>query len=155
MQAKFHVAFANTVADDHVVGLLETNSVAVVIPDRALRDFGPKAAIQKNPSPTTSVQMGIRLFVAFNDQVLHTNTAKLVAANHRKDRGCLRLVADHTVGHQWLVDRECIACSTGNPGHSRVKSARSVIPNGDAMTDVESGRIFDSDLLLTEIAIKR
>src|SRR5207247_4033982 len=92
MEAQTGVVFAHAALDEDIVGLLEADSVAVVVPHDAIFDGGSKAAIQKNAGAPTAVEIDIFLLVPFDDPIFHAHAFELVAADDRENGRALGLV---------------------------------------------------------------
>ena len=138
----------------HIVGLLETDAVAVEVPHHAILDDRAKAAIEKNAAATTAVEIDILLLVPLDDEVFHARAFEVVAADNREDGRGLGLVGDHAIGVQRLVDGKGVAISPGDARHRSVKAAGVAVPDSDAGADLEAIRVRDRDLLLAVIAIQ-
>src|SRR3989442_14848995 len=59
MEAQTGVVFAHTALNEDIVGLLEADAVAVVVPHGAILNDGAEAAIEKNAGASTAVQIDI------------------------------------------------------------------------------------------------
>ena len=155
MEAQPGVVLAHAVLHQHIVGLLETDAVAVVVPHHAILDHRAKAAIEKNAAATAAVEIDILLLVPLDDEVLHARAFEVVAADNREDGRGLGLVCDHAIGVQRLVDGKGVSISPGDARHRYVKAAGVAVPDSDASADLEAVRVRDRDLLLAVISIQR
>ena len=75
---------------DHIVGLLEADAVAVVVPHRAAIDDRAETAIEKNAAAAAAVERDVLLLVAVDGQVLHSRPFEVIAADDGEDRRGLR-----------------------------------------------------------------
>jgi hypothetical protein len=98
MQTEAGVSFAGAVGHSDVVALLETDAVAIVVADGAARDDRARAAIEKNSSAATSVEVDVLVFVAVDGQIFDARVFEMVAAHDGENGGGLRAVIDHAVG---------------------------------------------------------
>src|SRR5438477_9755189 len=94
------VVLAHAILHDDIVGLLETDAVAVVVPHHAILDDRAKAAIKKDAATTTAVQINISFFGPLDDQVFDARGFGVAAGHDRKHGRSLGLVGDHAIGVQ-------------------------------------------------------
>ena len=79
MEAQPGVVLAHAVLHEHVVGLLEADAVAVIVPHRAIFDDGAKAAIEKDAATATPVERDVLALVAVDDEVFNASVFEVVA----------------------------------------------------------------------------
>src|SRR5437660_9927766 len=103
MQTQPDVVFAHAALHQDIVGLLETDAIAVVVSHYAILDDRPEAAVQANAAATTPVQIHVLLLVSFDDEVFHARAFDVIAADDGENRGGLGLV-----GHQAIRVRRPI-----------------------------------------------
>src|SRR2546421_12837488 len=124
MYPQSRVVLAHAILQEDIVGLLETDAVAVVVPHHAILDDRAEAAIKKDAATTTAVQINIPVFGPLNDQVFDARGFG-VAAGHDRKHGCsLSLVSDHAIGVQRHIDGEGVADASRNAAHRGWESAR-------------------------------
>src|SRR5207244_5694143 len=137
------VVLAHAILHQDIVGLLETDAVAVVVPHHAILDDRAKAAIEKNAAATTAVEIDILLLVPLDDEVLHARAFEVVAADNREDGRGLGLVGDHAIGVQRLVDGKGVTISPGDARHGSVKASRVAVQDSDDGADLEAVSIVN------------
>ena len=155
MEAQTGVVFAHAALNEDIVGLLEADAVAVVVPHDAILNNGAEAAIEKNAGASTAVEIDIFILVPFDDQVFHTRAFEVVAADDRENCRGLGLVGRHAIGIERRVDGKRVAAAPGNAGHRGVKSARVAVPDRHAVTDLEAVGMDQGNLFFAVIAIQR
>src|SRR5437870_5206263 len=151
MNPQAGVVLAQATLHEDVVGLLEADPVAVIVPHLTILDDGAKAAVEKNAGATTAVEIDILLLVPLEDEIFHTRTFQVVAGDDWKDGGGLGLVPQHAIGIQRRVDGERVAILSGDSGDGGVEPARLAVPNSNAVADLEAVRIDQRDLFFAVI----
>src|SRR5437867_3853586 len=141
MDAQAGVVLAHAAFDQDIVGLLEAEAVAVVVPHQAILDHRAKAAVEENSSTPAAVQPTILLLVPINDEIGHACSFQVVAADDREDRRGLGLVGDQAIGVERCVEGQGVALASGDAGNGGVESARLAVPNGDPVTQLETLRV--------------
>ena len=79
MKPEDGVVLRDAVCDGDVVGLLEADAVAVVVPHDAAADDGAEPPVQEDAAAPAAVQRDIRLLVALDDQILDPHAFGVVA----------------------------------------------------------------------------
>ena len=84
----------------NVVGLLKTDSIAMVIPNDTISNHGTETAEEKNTRATASIEMDIVLFIPVNDQSFNGSSYDVITADYRVN-GCRPgILCHHAIGIQ-------------------------------------------------------
>src|SRR5262249_76632 len=81
MQPQVGVVLADTPGDRPVVGLLEADPVAMVVPHDAVLDHHAEGAVEIDPCPAAAVQMGVGSLVPLDDEGLDPCSTDVRAAD--------------------------------------------------------------------------
>ncbi len=93
------IIFTNAVKDSNIVGLLEADSIPIVVSNQAVLDYGPKSSIKKYPRAPTAIQVNIWLFIAVYNKIFNSYSLNIISTDNRKYRCGLSLIIHHTVRH--------------------------------------------------------
>src|SRR5581483_9964676 len=142
MHPQSAVILADTILNQHVVGLLETDPVAIEIPHYATPNYCAEAAVQENAASTAAIERDVLLFVSVNHQVLDSRSFQIVSADHGKHRRGFGAVGHQTIRVQRLIKRKGVPVPAGDPAHSSMETARLAVPNRKAVADFKPSRVL-------------
>ena len=104
MYAEIGIILTSTVNYSNVIGLLEADSIPIVVSHYAILDDRPEGTIQENPRTPAAVQVNVGVLIAFNYEIFNSRPFYVIAADYREDCCGFGFVAYHAVGHERLVN---------------------------------------------------
>ena len=104
MYAEIGIVLTNTASYSNIIGLLEADSVPIVVSHYTILDDCPEGPIQENPGASAAVQVDVGVLIAVNYEIFNSRPFDVIAADYRENCCGFGFVAYHAIGHERLVN---------------------------------------------------